>query len=66
MTTTQALDGIKATARETGADVLIRVRADPKYEDVGELVRISSVDDGERFGVGKTLGAAWEAYIEAE
>ena len=67
MTTAKALDGIKAAARETGDDVLIRIRADPKYEEVGELVRVSSMtEEGERFGVGMTVAAAWEAYLEAE
>ncbi len=61
MTTTQALDAIKAAARETGDDILIRVRADPKYGEIDELVRISN-EHGE--GVGLTIAAAWEAYLE--
>lgn len=56
-----ALDGMLAAARETGDDVLIRIRADPKYEELGELVRISN-EGGE--GVGASLGEAWEAYLE--
>ncbi len=61
MTTTQALDAIKAAARETGADFLIRIRADPKYEELGEQVRIWN-EHGE--GVGTSIASAWEDYLE--
>lgn len=61
----KVIDEMVQHAREQERDLLVRVRCDPKYPE-DEVVRISSGlhDRKERFGVGHSLEAAWDDYLE--